>query len=170
MKNDVISRYITYKTERAKAKARQRIELERDLAPFLKAFGEEILVAQNEDGMTIEQIEGSIASKNRNLIYAAQRLAKGKTSRAHSVTSVTPPESVTEPEKPAEKQRWEVLVLAPDGSGADYEVYLDNRFVGHAGYNGNSVLVLPEAWALDRENKSQYAEIVKWIKEHHASN
>lgn len=153
--NNLVSTYVAYKQKREEIKARQRIELERELEPFLIQFGKSVMTEQ-AIGKKITDIEYQIGAKNRTLIYEAKRLAKG---------FKKDPEP--EPDRIEPERNWKV-------DGPYRELGTDARYwdvsIGEA-YKGSiwkfdqdHEITMPDEWAADFNNQDVYREIVAHIK------
>lgn len=149
--SELINSFVKYRAKRAEIKSRQRAELEAELRPFLKSFGQAI-VAEQSKGKRIEDIEYEIGAKNRALVYAAKRAAKD----IYSEPSTPQQGDPIEPPTPF----WEVAGDGPDA----FPVYIDNGYVGTVSANADGDITPPDEWALDSKNASIYREIIKEIK------
>lgn len=150
--SELVNAYITYKQKRAEIKQRQRQELERELEPFLKRVGDEILKSQ-ANGKRIEDIEYEIGAKNRTLVYAAKRLAK----RLNTVPSGTDQD---DPDSPPES-RWKATEV---NHGLGYRVLMDDKHIGTVHINDDGQIVPPDEWALDTENQDMYRDIIREVR------
>lgn len=149
--SELINSFVKYRAKRAEIKSRQRAELEAELRPFLKAFGQAI-VAEQSKGKRIEDIEYEIGAKNRALVYAAKRAAKD----IYSDPGTPQPNEPIEMSKPV----WEVAGDGPDA----FPVYIDGAYAGTVYANVEGEITPPDEWALDYANASIYREIIKEIK------
>lgn len=157
---NLISAWITYKQKKAEFKARQKVELDKLLEPYLTAFGKEIIAAQ-AGGKRIEDVEYEIGTKNRTLVYAAKRLAKAS-DRQESVSDLT---VISEPQTPT----W--TVSEPHELDDDYfrfKVTVDDTTSDVFVIDG--IIKLPDEWALDKDNQDMYRQIVRRIKSKLADN
>lgn len=152
---ELISSFVKYRQKRAEIRARQRAELEQELRPFLKDFGQAILEEQ-KNGKRIEDIEYAIGAKNRTLVYAAKRAAKD----VFKAVAPTTPEEPVEPSEP----RWTATEVEYNdfGNHAWSWVTIDDKVVQVSFFEGDALI--PDEWALDTENASLYREIIKHIK------
>lgn len=154
--SDVVKTYIKYKQKRAEIKARQKRELDAELEPYLKDFGEAVNDAQAK-GKTIVEVEFEIGAKNRNLVYTAKRLAKGFKVEPKPKTPDTPTEAADE----APEARLEVRTVY-----GGFDVYIDAEYKGHIDTSDPLFSpIIPEEWALDTENQALYREAIKQIRE-----
>lgn len=147
---NLIGAYITYRQKRAEIKERQRQELERELEPFLKAFGDEIVKAQ-ENGKRIEDIEYDIGAKNRTLVYRAKRLAK----RLNTVPGGTDQDEADS----LPEAHWELLTVY-----GGYDAYVDGKLIGTVLIDDDGQIVPPDDWALDTENQGMYRDILREVR------
>ncbi len=155
MTSNVVVTFIAYRTKRNELKKKFREQLEAELAPYLKAFGEAVAEEQGT-GKSVDDIEDLIGVRNRNLIYAAKRAAKGF---APSPGTDTPDPTAEAADAPAEG-RVEVLSVPNDG----FEVYIDQKFKGSVFPDEDGLFDLPEEWALDAANRGLYREAIEEIR------
>ncbi len=155
MASAVVAAFITYRTKRAELKRKFRDQLESELAPYLKDFGEAVAAEQN-DGKTIDDIEDLIGVRNRNLIYAAKRAAKGFAPQPGPTTPALAPEAADAPSE----SRVEVTKA---GRGT-FWVWIDGQNKGSITPDAEGLFELPEEWALDAANRGLYREAIEEIR------
>lgn len=148
---NLVKTYIVYKQKREEIKARQRVELERELEPFLKEVGSAIIEAQS-NGKRIEDIEYEIGAKNRTLVYRAKRLAKGIKSPDYQ----EPADDIIEPPE----RSWRVEKGVQPGT---YNVYVNDAYAGDVTVD-DTFIDTPDEWAADTENRDTYREVIAHIR------
>lgn len=153
--SNLINAYLKYKTQRAKIKARQREELEHELAWLAVDVGREIDV-EKTNGTKIEEISFMIGLKNRTFIY--------KMWNAFLDSQKEPEQTIDEPvDEQLEPYEY---YFAKDGKSVrvtfdeDELVYLDLDDEGN-------VVDVPESWTQGtKEERKRYAIIIKEIESH----
>lgn len=149
--SNVVTAFVAYSRKKNDLKKRYREEMKRELEPYLAEFGRAVAEDQAK-GKSVDDIEDLIGVRNRNLIYAAKRAAKGISTPSDTGTLATPS---TAQEDTAE-DRLEVVKVPNDG----YEVYIDMKHVGTVWVDDEGGLEIPEEWALDTERASLYREAI----------
>jgi len=155
--------YTRYRTEKTKIRARQRLELERELRPLAVELGRAIVDERNK-GKRIEDIGYMIGLKNKTFIYSMIEEFK----HSGEPTPTTPPEQgAVEPAEitfePYELYDFEyhgntaVLSIIEDGTPTEYVLGLSNT---------GEVVTTPEAWlTASKDQRKLYAKIIKEIED-----
>lgn len=147
---------VRYHTEKAKIKARQRIELEAELETFAADVGDEIQRLRTEGHASINDVSAIIGVQNRTFIYKMIDASKNR-----STPKEVPTEDVTEDDDstPLYVIEWhnnDTLARVVFDETEHYDIPV---------IDGSPDL--PEEWAEHtRERRDLYKQIAKQIREH----
>lgn len=151
----LVKRYTDYKQKNAQIKARQKVEREQELLPYLEDIGAAVADLRADGTSVVDQAE-AVTNKNRNFLYAALRAFDVKQAE------------LTE-EAPAEPQGW----VEPSYRVYTQTQYPNSRFVDIIG-QGDYELTLtdgvvddyPESWVFvdDPDQKLFYKRIIAEVE------
>lgn len=148
--SNVVTAFVAYSRKKNELKKKYREQLADDLKPYLADFGRAVAEDQAK-GKSVDDIEDLIGVRNRNLIYAAKRAAKGISTPTDTGTPTTPS---TPQEAPAEDR------VKVHQDGTLFYVNIDDVAVGVIDTDKDGNLDIPEEWALDTERASLYREAI----------
>lgn len=144
MTEQLVTAYTRYKVQKAKIKARQRQELEKELEPWARDVGEAIL-AEKVNGLKVDEIAILIGNKNRNFQYDMMRTATNGLLVDNGIDPVTTKPLVeSEPDelqftiRSNAADKWQVDTWRND-SDVEPESYVLETYKG-------KVQDLPESW------------------------
>lgn len=151
---DLIGAYTTYRVEKAKIRAQQRVELELRLTPYAEAVGREMELERFENGLRIEDLLVLIGTKNRATAYSF--INAWRKSRQPEIPAVQ-----AEPEAAEYSIRYDYMnALAQVTIGdSTSQVVLDGD---------GQVAIMPEAWIAtdERAKRALYRKIIQEINSH----
>lgn len=156
---ELVRRYVRYRDEKAKIRARQKDELNRELLPFLRDVGEAVIARQGA-GDSVDVILDALGSQNKTFMYEA---------KAEYQRGPTPPQEASEPaiapgggllHRPEE-----AYSLFNEGQRTGVEIYthgmpVETYYIDFV----NGEPVVPDEWAThDAERRALYKKILKEI-------
>lgn len=162
---NLVSAVVKYREQRAKIKARQRAELEAELAPWAADVGQEINSVRNATSASIQDIADIIGIQNRTFIYKMLNAAKS--------AGLT----VDEPVRPLPQKEIVITGLVEDDVAYTID-YFDGvakvTFDDDVSTEYYDIVVvdgtpdLPDEWAEHtKERRAMYKDIAKAIRDHY---
>lgn len=156
---NLINAYLSYKQERARIKNRQRLELERELEPYLHLMGEAIHTERSKNAKSMDEVLDMLGTRNRNLAYNAESFFR------QGLLSADPePVSTPDPTDPPEAvdtaaygvhRLSEYVFLVTFSDGTEQEVTIHNGEVD-----------VPDAWLSgSKDDRAKYREVIDAIRE-----
>lgn len=152
----LVKRYTDYKQKNAQIKARQKIEREQELLPFLEDIGAAVADLRADGTSVVDQAE-AVTNKNRNFLYAALRAFDSKQAE------------LTE-EPLVEFQGWmePPYTIKLNGNSADVHIFWHGADEKRSLYFDSDYVVddYPEMWVTttDPDQKLFYKRIIAEVE------